>query len=409
MEWNYKKMILPSKIKLVVFGNLNYPYGSAATNRIQAYSKGIVEKKYNVLVINIRGSFRKKVNFNCKGTYEGVNYIYSSYNLYRKSNFFSRNFFKLYGFFNGIYLILKIKKHTQNFAILEFSTTFFNELILYIITRIIRIPIIREENEIPDVLRNNIKNPIKIFLDLKVRTKLYDGIIVISNYLQKQFSSLIKKNTLSILIPILVDLNRFFIINHNSEIPQYIAYCGSPSGNKDGVPILIKAFSIISKKYKTIKLYILGDTPGSNVLHNLNNLAKKLNVGHRIVFTGTVPRDKMPEYLCNASILALSRPTSFQAKGGFPTKLGEYLATGKPVVVTKVGEIPNYLKDGENAFLSEPDSAEAFAKKLDYVLSHPELAKKVGQKGKEVAQKYFNYKTQAKRIIEFIDKLNKNL
>ena len=49
-------------------------------------------------------------------------------------------------------------------------------------------------------------------------------------------------------------------------------------------------------------------------------------------------------------MLVLARPDNIQAKGGFPTKLGEYLATGNPVVVTKVGEIPNYLIDGVNAF-----------------------------------------------------------
>ena len=64
----------------------------------------------------------------------------------------------------------------------------------------------------------------------------------------------------------------------------------------------------------------------------------------------------MPKYLCNAKLLALARPDSIQAQGGFPTKLGEYLATGRPVVVTKVGEIPDYLEDGVNAFLSDINS-----------------------------------------------------
>lgn len=402
-------MILSSKIKLVVIGNLYYPYGSAPTNRIQAYSKGIVEKNYDVIVISIRGDFREEVDFNYKGNYEGVNYIYSSYNLYRKNNFFHRNLLRLFGFFNGIYIIFKVRKHNKNFAILEYSTTIFNELVLFIIARIIKVPIIREACEVPAVLRNKTSNPIKVFLDLEVRTKLYDGIIVISNFLEKQFGSLVRKNTLSILIPILVDLNRFGLKRNSTDKQKYIAYCGSLKGNKDGVPILIRAFSIFSKKNKEVNLYIIGDARGTDILENLKNLAKELHVVHRVIFTGEVSREKIPEYLINASVLALSRPNSIQSEGGFPTKLGEYLATGNPVVVTKVGEIPNYLKDKENAFLAEPDSAEAFAAKLDYVFSYPELAKNVGQKGKEVAEKYFNYKAQSKRIIEFIDILNKEV
>jgi glycosyltransferase involved in cell wall biosynthesis len=86
----------------------------------------------------------------------------------------------------------------------------------------------------------------------------------------------------------------------------------------------------------------------------------------------------------------LDRPQSRQAKYGFPTKLGEYLLTGNPVVVTSVGDIPLFLKDGESAYLVEPDNIEEFAAKLDYVLSHYEESKRVGQNGREVALKHFS-------------------
>lgn len=398
-------MKIPSKVKLIVFGNLDYPFGSAPTNRIHAYAKGIVEQHYNVIVISIGSSFRKKVDFDCEGVFEGVNYIYSSGNLYRNSNFFYRNYLKAMGFINGLFLIIKVKKTNQNFAILMFSTTFYNEIFLYILTRFLKVPIIRELNEVPLVLRKKVKNPVKLFLALKIRPKLYDGIIVISNYLERFYSSLIKKHTLSIQVPILVDLDRFPQKIKNTET-QYIAYCGKPSGIKDGVPILLTAFSFISEKYDKLKLYIIGDDTRTNAIFNLKKQAKELNISDRVVFTGKVSRAEIPKYLCNASILALARPTSLQAEGGFPTKLGEYLASSNPVVVTKVGEIDSFLEDNQSAFISKPDSAEAFAEKLDEALSNPKLAKKVGQAGNMVAQLNFNYKTQANRIIGFINELN---
>jgi glycosyltransferase involved in cell wall biosynthesis len=110
----------------------------------------------------------------------------------------------------------------------------------------------------------------------------------------------------------------------------------------------------------------------------------------------------MPKYLCNAAVLALARPTSLQAQYGFPTKLGEYLATGRPVVVTDVGEIGKFLRDGENAYIVQPNNAEAFAAKLDYVLANYETAKRVGSKGKETAIVNFDCHTHGKRIVDFI-------
>ena len=68
--------------------------------------------------------------------------------------------------------------------------------------------------------------------------------------------------------------------------------------------------------------------------------------------------------------MALARPTNKQAEGGFPTKLGEYLATGNTVVVTNVGEIGEFLHDKVNAFVSDPDSPEKNFVKLFWIKIH---------------------------------------
>lgn len=68
---------------------------------------------------------------------------------------------------------------------------------------------------------------------------------------------------------------------------------------------------------------------------------------------GDVHRDKVPELLCRSKILALARPDNLQSEGGFPTKLGEYLSTGNLVIITDVGDIPFYLKDGESALIAK--------------------------------------------------------
>jgi len=75
------------------------------------------------------------------------------------------------------------------------------------------------------------------------------------------------------------------------------------------------------------------------------------------------------------------------------------------VVVTKVGEIPVYLKDNETAFLCEPDSVDAFAERLDYVLKNYEHALAIGIKGRELTSTVFNYSYQTRRISEFISSL----
>ena len=387
-----------------------FPIGMACTNRIISYAKGFVENNAKVKVICIKPTERFKrgiVNKESKGIYNGIEYEYSAGTTIRSSTFIKRRLQDLKGAVKAFYILGKANVYKKIDSLILVSNSLGYIIYFFFITKILSITYIQEKSEFPFVLRNcSLFARIYAKFYTSYAYKAFDAILVMTRPLKKYFKSRIRGNSKLLLVPMTVEPERFLKSYRMLTQSDYIAYCGSPSGNKDGVPTLIKAFSIISKKYATVKLYIIGDTSGTSVLRDLKNLVKKLNVDHRVVFTGTVVRDKIPKYLCNASILALARPTSLQAKGGFPTKLGEYLATGNPVVVTKVGEIPNYLKDGESAFLSQPDSEEAFAEKLDYVLSHPELAKRVGLKGREVALKYFNYKTQAERIINFIEELN---
>jgi len=160
--------------------------------------------------------------------------------------------------------------------------------------------------------------------------------------------------------------------------------------------------------YPDINLVLIGkgDTVEEEI--HIKGLVAELNIHKRVIFLGQLPRTAIPAYLCNAKVLALARPESIIADAGFPSKLTEYLATGKPVVVTKVGEIPVYLTDSVNAFLSNPNDIDDFTKKMAYVLGNYEIASEVGSRGKELTLTVFNYSFQSKRMISFINSLWKN-
>jgi glycosyltransferase involved in cell wall biosynthesis len=289
---------------------------------------------------------------------------------------------------------------------LFYGTRFFDELFLIPFARLLRIPVIRERGEYPFLDRSGFVKKLKAHLYEKFIDRLFDGMIFVTKFLRDYYKPLMGKNAKYIIVPTIVDMARFESIAHDENRGKYIAYCGDPSGNKDGVPILLEAFSLIAAKHPNIRLYIMGDNTTHDILPKLSKRAEQLNIDKRVVFTGQVSREQIPDYLCNAHILALARPSSLQSQGGFAAKIGEYLSTGNPVVVTDVGEIAEFLCDGENAFITRPDSANAFADKLDYALANPELARKVGQRGKEVAEKFFCYKVYGQKIIDFIHELN---
>lgn len=110
----------------------------------------------------------------------------------------------------------------------------------------------------------------------------------------------------------------------------------------------------------------------------------------------------MPQLLKNAEILALDRPDSLQAQCGFPTKLGEYLLTGNPVVVTKVGDIPRFLVHEESALLANQRDPQDFAEKIKWALDNPVLVRKIGETGEKIALREFNNVSETHKMIDVI-------
>lgn len=206
------------------------------------------------------------------------------------------------------------------------------------------------------------------------------------------------------IINIIVDAERFEGVRKDNNSERYIAYCGTASNNKDGVDQLIRAFAIVADKDKNLKLYIIGDTPSTDDSRKNAELINQLGIKERIVFTGKVSAEQMPQLLTNAQILALARPDNIQAKYGFPTKLGEYLLTGNPVVVTAVGDIPLFLKDKITAMIAPPDEPAVFAEKISWLLDNPEEAKAIGDRGKKLALSEFNDMTETKKLLDIINK-----
>ena len=124
------------------------------------------------------------------------------------------------------------------------------------------------------------------------------------------------------------------------------------------------------------------------------------SVNNDIIVLGKQPIGKIPTFLHNSSCLLTTASTYIS--GGFPTKLGEYLLSGVPVVVTKAGEIPNYLEDGKNAFLCEVDDLEQIADKLYYVHTHIDEADSVGLAGRQLALSKFNISTYIDSLVNFL-------
>jgi glycosyltransferase involved in cell wall biosynthesis len=235
-----------------------------------------------------------------------------------------------------------------------------------------------------------------------------DALALMTNNLLSYYKKYVSLNAALIHLPMTVDLDRFEGLKEVDLLKKpYVAYCGTMNNAKDGVDVLIKSFIGIMSKYEDLHLYIAGpEIPLSDYLAQIS-IIKKFKAENRITYLGSLGREEIPEFLYNAKVLAMARPESLQAEGGFPTKLGEYLASGNPVCVTDTGEIKIYLKNRESAYIATPGSEIAFSQVLDEALSSNN-ARLVGEKGRIVAKKSFNKDVQSADLFMFLKKVVEN-
>lgn len=232
-----------------------------------------------------------------------------------------------------------------------------------------------------------------------------DGFIVMTKTLMQHYEQFSLSKTKLLHLPMTVDLERFdkcLPILDGFQQP-YIAFVGVMNDAKDGVNILIESFAKIHKNFPQYKVYLVGAWNYDTPIHQ--KLISNYKLQNKIFWKGEFSREKIPQIINNASLLVLPRPDSKQAQGGFPTKLGEYLATSNPVCATTVGEIPNYLTDEQSVFFAEPGSIDSFANAMQKALNNQEAAKRIGKMGCEVAKTSFNKDIQSALLYNFLKQL----
>lgn len=366
--------------------------GAASVNRLLSYTKGLIQQGSNVCVLStaVGDSFEWK-------EYEGIPVKHlgkESESVYRK----------LLGYLGTSRRLLKELSQKEIDVVIFVTSNYFLTVLLEIYCRIKKIIVVNERSEFPFVLirKNKWKRAIAPFYT-NTAYRLLDGMIVMTKPLKEYYQDKVRPNCKIFEMPMTVDVDRFLNAESTQNtIGNYIAYCGSLS-NTNGISNLIEAFSYVEPLYPNLKLLIIGGTPNEKEMDGYKESVKEYGLNN-VVFYGRVDRTAMPGLLINAKALLLARRSNWQSTGGFPTKLGEYLATGNPVVVTAVGDIPLYL-DETNSFIVKPDDNKAFAKRIIEVLADEDHAAVVGKEGQKLALTVFSAKEQSKKLDKYLKDL----
>jgi glycosyltransferase involved in cell wall biosynthesis len=277
------------------------------------------------------------------------------------------------------------------------------------LAKYLRIPSVFIFDEYPTPIRHKLKDKIpfrKEFLYKQV-LKGISGYISISEKLAEYYNNLCIKKTF--ILPVITDTSRFEIkssdCKEGTNQNKYICYMGNMELAKDNVDIIIKAFAIVSREILDIELYLYGKSQQSTKEY-LNQIICDLNLQSKVKFQGQVSSDLVPRILQNATLLVSSQPETLRASGGFPTKLGEYLASGVPAIFTDVGENARYAKNNVHAYFVKPNDYKEYAEKMIFVLNNYEAARIIAENGRKLILNDYSHSTMAYKMKTFLMSFN---
>ncbi len=170
-----------------------------------------------------------------------------------------------------------------------------------------------------------------------------------------------------------VDNNRYFSINRIPSKQVRFTFNGY-LGEHKGILVLIKAFSHLDKNSAYLNVAGTGHLEKETA-----NLVKKLSLSANIRFWGKVPNEKIEEVYKQTDVLIM--PSIWPENQ--PLSIAEGLASGCPVITTKLGGSVELVKDGCTGFCVEPGNPLSLAEAINRFIEHPELLQKMGAEARE--------------------------
>ena len=387
--------------KILVLCPYEFPFGLAAATRILAYSKGLVENGVAVEVLCFFPKIRDDKN-ETEGVIEGVKWKYVQEKNYNASKIWSLIIERPRVLLKTISHVYKSHKESKiDLVIMSFDNPYL-QLFFVWLCRLKGIKVAFIGDEYPKQIRDmRDRVPSWDFRVFRLSHRFLACRILMTQHLIDFYNENVC-NIPSFLLGSILDEDRFTIVSEiQNQGPDYLCYMGNKSPTKDDIRNIIEAFSIIKNSFPGLLFFIYG--PLIECVDSvLIDQIKRLDLEERVIIKGKVDYYDVPTVLKNAKVLVTSQPVSKRAEGGFPTKMGEYMMCKRPMIITDVGEISRYVKDGETAFIVPPCNPAAYAEKLDYILTHPIESNIVALKAYQLAIDSFGCKNVTERLKKFL-------
>lgn len=398
-------------MKVYIITNSPFPYGMAPVKRKICYAKALLSQGVDCKVVVFSRTEKKgkpTPNISSKGVFEGVPFEYlggsnvrSSINLIAKLQTVYLEFYLLF------YLLKKLEKGDVVLAYAHDKFTNFMNAVIRV-THLKGAKFVRELCELPFGKGKEKKS------DIIARKRIltnqfpkYDGVIAISDSLVDLARKYMGEDKSILKVPILVEYEKYDMEDKSDETQQpYIFHSGTLTEQKDGLLGMIEAFGLAQSQLKCpVRFICTGNKDKSPCKKEIDVLIDKYNLGNELVFTGYLSDNELRDCLQKASMVIINKAVNQQNTYCFSTKLGEYMAAGKAIIITKVGEAMNWVEDGNDVMTVEPSDTRILADAIVKLFNDNALRKQLGNVARITCKNKFDYTAWGVSIVNYFNQI----
>jgi glycosyltransferase involved in cell wall biosynthesis len=161
---------------------------------------------------------------------------------------------------------------------------------------------------------------------------------------------------------------------------------------QNDLDIIIRSFALAKKEIPNSILLIVGEPQKWT-----RRLAANYGVMDSYIEVGRCSDELLPQYLACADVFVLPLDKNLANETRWANKFGEYLASGRPVVISNVGDQAAIVRQHKVGLVAD-NSIIDFSKKIQLILRNKGLSEKMGQKAAETACKHFSWKIMAEKL-----------
>jgi phosphatidylinositol alpha-1,6-mannosyltransferase len=166
-----------------------------------------------------------------------------------------------------------------------------------------------------------------------------------------------------------------------------------------GHEVVLKAMPQVLRQVPDARYVVVGD---GDDRPRLEQLAHQLGIASSVAFVGQVSDSELIRHYATCDVFVMPSKTVLDPKRpkgeGFGIVYLEAMAHGKPVVGPNYGAPTEFLRHGENALLVDPNSPHEVAEAVVYLLTHPEEARRMGERGRQLVAKEFTMEAMVRRL-----------